>query len=185
MRLGFLGKLKKVTRRYKAACIKKAWEKRREEFALRQQLLYATQELHSFPSSEELQNQVSRFKDELNRLEDFKLAGLHMRSKVKWKQFGDGCTREFFQAVQQKHTHLRLTALLDLRLGTLVHKQSLLERICFDFYSELYDKQQDSNTKAEAKREFLELLDHHPAPELVQALAAPVTISPSPLKHAE
>jgi hypothetical protein len=57
-----------------------------------------TANLQVEPASGQWQEQVATCMDELRKFEKKKIEGQLLQSRIKWKQVGDQCLKEFFQA---------------------------------------------------------------------------------------
>jgi hypothetical protein len=93
---------------------------------------------------------VSEVSDQLKDFEDQKAEGLRIRSRMKWNQVGDACTKEFFQANRECRGASYVSALED-ALGHVCNDQEGLERVCSDYYGKLYTKGTESAAKAGAE----------------------------------
>lgn len=51
--------------------------------------------------------------EKLQKLEERKLNGQQLRSRIKWLQVGDRCTKEFFEAYRQRTNTGHITELED------------------------------------------------------------------------
>lgn len=71
----------------------------------------------------------------MRELEKWIAKGMAIHSRIKCKQFGDKCSKQFFQVVRQKNIHSVILLLKNKRVE-LVNKREELEAICFDFYSQ-------------------------------------------------
>jgi hypothetical protein len=80
---------------------------------LRQQLEAAVKELQADPLNIYWQGQLASSIDELQKFERRKAEGQRLRSRIKWKQVGDQCSKEFFQANKERSTASHITELTD------------------------------------------------------------------------
>lgn len=60
-----------------------------------------------------------------------------IRSRVKWQKVGDKCLAKFFKSVRQKNTQSVISELRD-NQGRCFTNHGELEKICLDFYKNLY-----------------------------------------------
>lgn len=95
-----------------------------------------------------------------------------VRGRVKWKQVGDKCTKQFFQAVKRKNSN---SAILGLRngKGEVVNKRVELEGISFDFYKALYKR---NHISEDALREVLEDLPTSFTKDMNEELVKPFSV---------
>ena len=129
----FFFKLRNISRFYRQACKQKTKENRRMELDTKAKLEVAMANLHKDVNSFEKQGEVNRLKNTIDSIETRKVIGAAIRSRVKWQQVGDRCSKEFFKSVRQKNTHMVITELKD-KHGKSFTKKEDLDRICLDFY---------------------------------------------------
>jgi exonuclease III len=111
--LGFFGKIRRCLKFYRQFCIQKAQERRLKEEELRTELVHAMEVLQREPSNLGAQSKLSEVSDQLKEFENQKAEGLRIRSRVKWNQVGDACTKEFFQANRERTGASHVSALED------------------------------------------------------------------------
>lgn len=70
-------------------------------------------------------------------IETRKLEGTKTKSRARWRLFGDTVSEEFFQATRAAPQSTSITELRD-RNGDLLHERQALERVCTEFYANLY-----------------------------------------------
>lgn len=109
--LPFYGKIKKCVRFYKEFCVQKAKENRAEEDMWRKRLERAVITLQATPEDAAAQASLLEASSFLRQVEERKLEGQRLRSRIKWKQKGDQGLREFFQAHTARSTASHITAL--------------------------------------------------------------------------
>ena len=134
----FFTKLRKVIHFYREYSKKKAEERRAAEIDLRQRLSVAHGKLQEDPCSFPIQFEVATIREQLLEFERLKAEGQRIRSRVKWKDKGDGCNREFFQMVREQPKTQAIAKLKD-EDGTLYSEDKELQRICQRFYQKLYE----------------------------------------------
>jgi hypothetical protein len=149
--LPFFGKVRRYIRIYKQQCINQATEKRRQEDQLRRQLEEAAINLQADPSNEYWQSMLAGSMDQLQKFEKYKMEGQLLRSRIKWKQVSDQCSKEFFQATRKKSTASHIMELTD-HHGLSHTSQPTLQEICQRYYGILYTTRQDSVAIGGAKR---------------------------------
>ena len=133
----FFQKLRNVTRLYRHLSKLKAKEFRKEELDARAKLEIAIASLHEDIYNMEKQGEVSRLNNILEEIVTWKARGATIRTRVKWQQFGDKCSAEFFKSVRQKNSQTVLSELRD-KHGRCFTRKEDLDRICYDFYKDLY-----------------------------------------------
>lgn len=108
-----------------------------EELDTTRELEEATKVLHHDIYNREAQGVVNNLRDRMKHIEKRNAKGATIRARMKWKQFGDKCSRQSFQIVRKRNTNSAILGLRN-RRGEVVNKKAELEDIFFDFYSTLY-----------------------------------------------
>ena len=111
--LPFFGELRRCVRFYKEVCIKRAEESRLRECHLWQEMEQTTSLLQYSPGNVHHQSEVAQAASQLMSFERLKVNDQRLRSKLKWKEKGDQCSKEFFQAHRERSTASVITALQD------------------------------------------------------------------------
>ena len=127
MLVGFIGKQVR----------KKTMVSRKLELDTLAKLEVATAHLHGDINNFEKQGEVNRLRELIGKIETRKAKGAALRSRTKWLQVGDRCSKEFFQAVRPRNAQAAISELKD-KSGRIFIKREDLERITKDFYEELY-----------------------------------------------
>jgi hypothetical protein len=130
----FFTKIRVLVRYFKKFCRDKAQEYRAEETQLRHDLIAATVLLQASPLDPVIQDQHGTLKNALRCLEDRKVNGAKVRSRVSWKLRGDAATKEFFAAVRERPHSTTIAAFNDTHGNTITDRtgiQSLLPRILY------------------------------------------------------
>lgn len=133
----FFGKLRKLVKWYKTFCIQSAKDRKREGSLLKAQLSKAQETLHVNPNCNVAHNYLAMALENLQQFEAWLLKGQKIRSRVKWKDYGNKVTKEFFQYVRQQPPWTNITKLVDFS-GVIHTTQVELESVCLDFYYNLY-----------------------------------------------
>jgi hypothetical protein len=132
--LGFTRKLRRVIKFYKDYSLWKAKEQRQEETELRRLVQEAVERLQGDLLDKGLQAHLGTLSMQLQVLEEKLAEGQRIRSKVKWEQFGDSSSKEFFKSTWEYSGASNITELED-EAGTVF---TSLEQICHWYYSSLY-----------------------------------------------
>ena len=133
----FFFKLRNIARLYRQLNKIKAKENRKLELDTMAKLEVATAKLHEDIHNVERQGEVHKLKHIMGEIDNRKARGAAIRSRVKWQQVGDKCSAEFFKSVRAKNAQALITELKDMQ-GKSFTKREDIERICYDFYKELY-----------------------------------------------
>ena len=133
----FFHKLRSITRLFRQISKQKAKEFRKEELDARAKLEVSIAALHEDVYNVDKQGEVSRLNNILEEIETRKARGATIRARVKWQQVGDKCSTEFFKSVRQKNSQTVLSELRD-KHGRCFNKKEDLDKICYDFYKDLY-----------------------------------------------
>jgi hypothetical protein len=107
----FLVKFRRAIRYYRAYCRRKATERRSSEVMLRERLSRIQSELQSDPGNVTVQSELELGLKQLENFEELKLKGQRLRARVRWREYGDSCKKEFFRAVKAKHSKTRISKL--------------------------------------------------------------------------
>ena len=75
--------------------------------------------------------------DQLKNFEKRKVEGQRLRSRLKWKEVGDQCSREFFQSHRARSNASHITKLKD-KHGQTHTSQTSMAQICSNYYQKLY-----------------------------------------------
>ena len=97
----FFHKLRNIGRFYKQA---KIMVNRKIELDTLAKLEVATANLHGYINNFEKQGEVNRLREVMRNIERRKGKGAALRSRAKWLQVGDRCSKEFFRAVRPRNT---------------------------------------------------------------------------------
>jgi hypothetical protein len=135
----------------------------------------ALEELQKDPRSELWQEHLAMNTEELQRFEKGKAEGQRLRSRIKWKQKGDQCSKEFFQATRERSTASHITELAD-KHGQVHTSQSALQYICQEYYSALYTARRETPVTAGAKCQTLRYLPDKLSTEVKNKLRAPIQL---------
>lgn len=76
-------------------------------------------------------------RDNMSEIETKQAKESAIRARVRWKQVGDKCRKQFFQDVRKKNANVVIQKLKNTR-GEVAIKHNNLENICFEFYKDLY-----------------------------------------------
>jgi len=109
----FFTKLKNISRSYRAFCQCMAHEMRAKEDAAKKRFFQASELLQAHPDDPTYQHQQGSARVHLQEVESVKVAGKHVRAKIRWKIYGDHMTSEFFKAIQEKSASSAITGLLN------------------------------------------------------------------------
>ena len=129
--------MRRVLHFYRDFSKKKVEERRETEVKLQEQLAKAQSDLHLDPCSFNLQLEVASVREKLADLERIHSEGQRLRSRIKWRDKGDGCNRDFFQMVRERPRAHSIAKLKDSD-GTLKTEEKELQEICRRFYGDLY-----------------------------------------------
>jgi hypothetical protein len=99
-----------------------------------------------------------------------------LRARVRWRSKGNGNTKEFFHAVGPKSSQAHITKLLDSN-GTSYQEQDQLERICWDFYSNLYRERPPNQETAQVQAHLLDGVQSRFSQAMVEILKAPIQLA--------
>jgi exonuclease III len=145
--LSFGGKMKRIIKWYKEMSINKAKARRFREAELRGRLSWAQGSLHLDPTNTTMQEEVDGIRLELKEYDEWKINGQNARQKLRRRAHGDKATKEFYEFVRFRPAQMSITELQD--EGSLPHTgQEEMEKICLDFYSQLYTRGvEEDNTR--------------------------------------
>jgi hypothetical protein len=174
--LEFTGKLRKVVKFYKEYSIRQARERRKEEAALRLELQGAVMQLQRDPLNAEVQKLLGDLSDKLQVFELTRAEGLRVKSRIKWKQHDDSCSKEFFKATREHSGASSITELED-EQGNVFTDQGSLEGICHRFYSKLYAARPQSAARAGAEEQALRGITDRLSAAIKERLRAPITLA--------
>ena len=107
--------------------------------------------------------------------EDQKAEGLRIRSRMKWNQVGDACTKEFFQANRER-TGASLVSILEDAQGHVCNDQEGLERVCSDYYGKLYIKGDELAAKAGVEAQAFSCIGDRLSPSKKERLKCALSI---------
>lgn len=133
----FFYKLRNTGRFYMQANKQKTMVNRKMKLDTLAKLKVATANLHGDINNFEKQGRVNRLREVMDNIEARIANGTALRSRVKWLQVGNRCSKEFFQAVRPRNFQAAISELKDGR-GRCFTKNEDLERNIKDFYEELY-----------------------------------------------
>jgi hypothetical protein len=140
--------------------LQKAKDRRREEAELRILAQEAVTKLQDDPQNLDLQTQLGILSARLHEVELRLAEGQRIRSRVKWKQYGDSCSKEFFKATCE---HFGASSIMELEdeNGEVSTDQASLERICQQYYSKLYSERPQSAERGRAEAQALNSISDH------------------------
>ena len=153
----FFHKIRIVSRCYRQMYKEKIKVTRKLELDTIARLEIATAILHEDIDNFEKQGEVNKLRHMMEGIETRKAKGASIRTRSKWQQVGDKCSKELFNAVRQKNTQAIIVELED-RQGRNFTKKKDFERICLDFYNDLY------NHKEIIDETLMEVMKGLPAP---------------------
>lgn len=133
----FFYKLRIISRLYRQYSKYKAKQLRRVELDTRAKLEINIAKLHEDLYNVDKQGEVNLLQNTLDGIETGKARGATIRARVKWQKVGDKCLADFFKSVRQKHCQTIISVLKD-KHGRIFTQKKIMERICHDFYKELY-----------------------------------------------
>jgi hypothetical protein len=171
----FFGKLRRYVQVYKDLCINKAAEYRKEEEQLRRRLQESVTNLQANPENDHWQEMAASCTDGLQKFEKRKVEGQLLRSRIKWKQVGDQCSKEFFQATREKSSTSHITELTN-NHGVAHTSQVALQYISQKYYGDWYRARQGSPTTPGAKFQSLRPIQDKLIPEMKNKLKAPMQL---------
>ena len=134
----FFHKIIIVSRCYRQMRKEKTKATRKLELDTMARLEIATTILHEDIGNFEKQGEVSKLRHMMEGINTRKAKWASIRVRSKWQQVGNKCSKEFFKAVRQKNIRAIIVELKD-RQGKNFIKINDLERICLDFYNDLYN----------------------------------------------
>jgi hypothetical protein len=111
----FFHKLRNVGRFYRQANKKKTMVNTKLELDTLAKLEVATVQLHGDINNFEKQGEVNRLREVIGKIETRKTKGAALRSRSKWLQVGDRCSKEFFRAVKPRNAQAAISELKDKR----------------------------------------------------------------------
>ena len=133
----FFSKLRHISRVFRQFNKRKVREYKKKELDTRAKLEVAVATLHEDVYNIDKQGVVSQLQQCLEEIEIRKARGATIRARVKWQKVGNKCSAEFFKSVRQKNPNAVISELEDTH-GRSFTKREDLERICLDFYKQLY-----------------------------------------------
>ena len=131
----------------------------------------ATASLHEDINNFEKQGEVNRLREVMGTIESRKAKGAAVKSRVKWQQVGDKCSKEFFRSVRPKNTQTVISEIKD-RRGRIFTKREDLEGICHNFYQDLYAHKEITE---EAMAKALEGFSTTFPPAIIEAISKEIT----------
>lgn len=173
--MGFFGKLRKSVKYYKQFCKDKARQWRLDETRSRQNLAQAMERLQANPLDKARQSDFNDCAEATRSFVEQKLQGQRVRSRVKWIQHGDSCSKEFFAAHKGRQGMSTISE-LENDHGEICHEREALEQICISYYSSLYARGVNDNSTAEACEEALGYIEDRLTPEMKNSLRRPITL---------
>lgn len=96
------------------------------------------------------QGRLSDINEQLGAVEKPHIEGLKVRIRVRSKKVGDAYSKEFFQAHKDRGSDANITSLED-SVGISHGDQGDLERICVDYYANLYTVASPSMERGEVE----------------------------------
>lgn len=172
--LPFFGKIRRVIKFYKEFCLKKARDRRMEEDLARKNIVSAMTSLQDNVCIREAQDHFSMQLDKLREIEDKRIKGQQLRSKFKWMEVGDSCSKEFFASKKTRSSASRITELED-EHGTKHMSQKDLENICQHYYEKLYKARPQVNINEAEGEKLLQYLDKRLTPSMCEDLKKNIT----------
>jgi len=112
---------------------------------------------------------VNQLGAKLRDFEVMKLERQGVRSRAKWKLFGDHLSMDFFKAVLEAPAMAPITELKD-NQGSIYHEREDLERICVNFYTKLYSRENPSLQMLADREAVLNFIPNRFTPTIVQQL---------------
>jgi hypothetical protein len=91
-----------MTKFYKTICIRKTIEFKKEKVATRHALEGAQERLQNNTQYTSLQQVIRELKDKVRVLEHVKVEGTYIRSRTRWMDKGNWCSKEFLKAVGER-----------------------------------------------------------------------------------
>lgn len=170
----FLVKMRKCIKFYRMFCIKKAAEGRQEELSLRESLEAKTSLIHRDPDSARVQEELEQARSKLRNLEEHKVCGQQLRSRVKWLNVGDKCSKEFFGVHNQRTNAAHIVELEDIH-GNLQRDQGTMVGICHSYYQSLYKARPIPEAAEGAEHHILRHITNRVSIEAKTSLQAPIT----------
>jgi hypothetical protein len=171
--LPFFGKLCKCVKFYKSYCVEQAIASRASEKELREALSTTIGDLYRDPADETTQATLSGLAKKLETFERLKAEGSRLRSRIKWKQVGDTCSRKFFSANRERSTASHITALED-QNGLLHTDQMTMETIASKFYGDLYSAPTRTTAEDEALVKALSSIGNRFTRDMKESLNASI-----------
>jgi hypothetical protein len=112
-RLPFFGQLRRCVKFYKESSILKAREWKQAGASIRQQFEVEMVALQANPADAEVQATLSKHTNSLQVFKTQKVEGQRLRSRLKWNQFGNIASKEFYRATKERSCALQITKLED------------------------------------------------------------------------
>jgi hypothetical protein len=138
-------------------------------------LVEVTTKFQQDPTNAQWQAETTQSADYLQAFEKKKVEGQLLRSRIKWKDVGDKCSWEFFQATRERSTASHITELAD-NTGQLHTSQPTMSQICQEFYGKLYTARVETTASAEAKAQALRHISNRLTPAMKATLSASVSV---------
>ena len=175
--LAFFGKVRRCVKFYKTFCKKWAEELKREEGSLRRQVENVAASLQVDPSSQSWQAEMATAADRLKTFEKRKIEGLRLRSRLKWKEVGDQCSKEFFQFFQSHRARSNASHITELKdeHGQTHISQAVMVQICSNYYQKLYTAREAPEVATGAQEAALRYVKDKLSPRMKTSLQAPLT----------
>jgi len=110
----------------------------------------ATAKLHENINNFEKQGKLNRLNEIIENIKIRRVERAVLRSRIKWQQVGDKCSKEFFRLVRLKNIQAAISEFKDRQCRCFTKKEEL-EKITKNFYEVLYghkDISEDALTKA-------------------------------------
>jgi hypothetical protein len=169
----FLVKFRRVIRYYRRFCQLQATARNKTETDLRLRFSQLQADLQHNPCCLNTQVALAQCSKSLEKFEDTKLNGQRIRSRVRWRESGNACNKEFFQAVKSRHSKARITELAFSQGGS---SSDLVEmrQICHDFYCELFSEPTGRVGTTQQMQEVLGDIPTKATVEMNAKLSAPI-----------
>ena len=169
----FQNKLKAILQYYRTFCKNKIQEYRATEHNPCSQLDQATIAINSDLNSAILYERHASIRAKFQSFESRKVAGLRIRSQIRWNLKGDRVTKEFFRGIREKATSVAITR-LQAPDGTIVTEQAGLRNLYQEFYQFLYTTVPLTEVHEVAMQSFLTLIPHKFTMEAQEQLSRPL-----------
>jgi hypothetical protein len=138
------------------------------------QLEKATASLQEDPENQAFQQRHGDLRIKPQQVEDRKVEGKKIRTRIRWKLKGDMVSKEFFKAIKEKSASTAITGLRN-KDGVLVKDRAGLEAICQEYYADLYRSPPKNHETEAAVALILDTLEDKLSRLAKTRLARPLT----------